>query len=343
MKKREPPLNLFIDTCIFLSFYHFSKDDLEELKKLKLFIDKGKVILVLPEQVINEFNRRRDGIVAKSIAGLAKQHVSVQLPRFSEEFKENEELLDLLEKASKAQSALLAASKSAAEARALLADKVIDALFASATIVKLEDKTYERARKRNALGNPPGECGNLGDAVCWECLLSTVQQGENIHLVSVDHHYRSALNEAGFSPFLRAEWERLKSSKVLYYESLSELFKAKFPDIKLSDEDEREKDVLVRELQLSSSYSNSHAVIGKLGRFDDFSRKQANDILLAAITNDQVFWILTDPDVKDFLTALVETYEDELDPANLKAFRKRLANAEALAYLARCAEVKPSV
>ena len=40
---------LFIDTNIFLSFYHFTKEDLEELKKLGVLLKQKKVILYLPE------------------------------------------------------------------------------------------------------------------------------------------------------------------------------------------------------------------------------------------------------------------------------------------------------
>ncbi len=49
-------MNIFIDTNIFLSFFHFSSDDLEELKKLAVFLRRGKVRLWLPEQVVRNFS-----------------------------------------------------------------------------------------------------------------------------------------------------------------------------------------------------------------------------------------------------------------------------------------------
>ena len=52
-------MNLFIDTNIFLSFFHFTKDDLEEIRKLEVLIDKKEVVLWLPEQVQDEFHRNR--------------------------------------------------------------------------------------------------------------------------------------------------------------------------------------------------------------------------------------------------------------------------------------------
>jgi len=48
---------LFIDTNVFLSFLHYSSDDLEELNKLAVVIRNKKLMLLLPEQVVIEFWR----------------------------------------------------------------------------------------------------------------------------------------------------------------------------------------------------------------------------------------------------------------------------------------------
>ena len=48
-------IHLFIDTNVYLKFYHYSNDDLEELNKLLVLLDNEKLELYLPEQVINEF------------------------------------------------------------------------------------------------------------------------------------------------------------------------------------------------------------------------------------------------------------------------------------------------
>lgn len=53
-------VNLFIDTNIFLSFYHLSGEDLEELDKLAVLIKKKQVQLLLPRQVRDEFYRNRE-------------------------------------------------------------------------------------------------------------------------------------------------------------------------------------------------------------------------------------------------------------------------------------------
>lgn len=44
-------MNLFIDTNVFLSFYHLSDDDLEEIRKLSVLLERGNIRLWLPQQV----------------------------------------------------------------------------------------------------------------------------------------------------------------------------------------------------------------------------------------------------------------------------------------------------
>ncbi len=52
-------MHVFIDSDIFLSFYHFTMDDRKELKKLVDLIKNQSITLYLPEQVINETRRNR--------------------------------------------------------------------------------------------------------------------------------------------------------------------------------------------------------------------------------------------------------------------------------------------
>ena len=61
-------MNIFIDTNVYLSFYHLSSDDLEELKKLVVLAREGKVVLLLPEQVIDEFRRNRAAKIADALS-----------------------------------------------------------------------------------------------------------------------------------------------------------------------------------------------------------------------------------------------------------------------------------
>src|SRR6266852_4521312 len=60
-------LMLFLDTNVFLSFFHFSDDDLGELRKLTQLVKAGDITLLLPDQVKHEFERNRDIRVAEAI------------------------------------------------------------------------------------------------------------------------------------------------------------------------------------------------------------------------------------------------------------------------------------
>jgi hypothetical protein len=52
-------MQLFIDANVFLSFYRFSSDDLEQLEKLTVLVKTGRIRLWLPEHVVDEFYRNR--------------------------------------------------------------------------------------------------------------------------------------------------------------------------------------------------------------------------------------------------------------------------------------------
>jgi hypothetical protein len=51
MKKK-----IYINTNIYWTFYHFSNEDLEELKKLTVSINTGNIELYIPKQTHNEFH-----------------------------------------------------------------------------------------------------------------------------------------------------------------------------------------------------------------------------------------------------------------------------------------------
>src|ERR1019366_701494 len=61
-------IHLFIDTNAFLSFFAYTKDDVEELKKLASLIKTKQLKLYLTEQVRDEFYRNREKKLHDSIA-----------------------------------------------------------------------------------------------------------------------------------------------------------------------------------------------------------------------------------------------------------------------------------
>ena len=81
---------LFIDTNAYLDFYHLSSDDLEELNKLNVAIQQGRIKLILTSQVVDEFNRHRETKIAATIKMLDKVKLGIRYPRLIQGYPEYE-------------------------------------------------------------------------------------------------------------------------------------------------------------------------------------------------------------------------------------------------------------
>ncbi len=79
-----------------------------------------------------------------------------------------------------------------------------------------------------------------------------------------------------------------------------------------------ERDNLIEELRISPNFASTHQTISKLSQYHDFSRPQIHRIWEAFVENNQVYWIATDTDVKNFCQPIIlenaELFtEDELN------------------------------
>lgn len=317
------PTYLFIDTNILLSFYHFKSDDLEELRKLRVLLSRQEIVLILTHQVAAEFSRNRENKIADAIKHLRDQKLNLQFPQLCKDYKEYQNLREYQKQYEKEHSALLEKIIEDVERHKLKADKIFDELTELAKVVWTSDDILKRARLRMELGNPPGKNGSLGDAINWEILLKTVPNTEDLFFISDDKDYCSPVNADNFSKFLLSEWHEQKQSKIFYYKQLSGFFKEKFPDIKLASE--LDKDYLIRELSGSNCFSTTRKVIAKLRRYFDFTPTQLNAIVDAAISNSQVYWIISDKDIKQFLSSRISGKEHCIDEINLKKLKEVLA------------------
>lgn len=293
--------NLFIDTNVLLSFYHFSSDDLEELRKLTLLVGQGELKLYFPDQVRDEFFRNRPSKISDALKRLRSQTVSVQFPQLSKDYGQYEQLRELQRQYSRLHTDLVNQIEEDVRLGGLKADSVLNELFAQAAQVPTTAQLVERARLRMDLANPPGKKGSLGDAVIWEALLETVPQGQGLCLITDDSDFNSALNEDELHPFLAAEWSARKHSPLTLFKRLSRFFQTHYPQIELATEEE--KDSLIRELAASRSFRRTHELIDRLAAFAEFTDAQLSEIARAAATNNQIYYIINDPDVRDFLVA----------------------------------------
>ena len=313
---------LFIDTNVFLSFLHYPKDDLEELRKLEVVLRNGRLNLLLPEQVIIEFRRNREGKLADSLKKLRDVRLEAQFPQICKEYPEYKELRDQQCAFEETHTRLVDKIVKDIETSSLQADSLIKSLFGAAHQLAAPPELIARAQLRRDIGNPPGKKGSLGDAINWEILLTGTPEGEDLYLVSSDGDYSSPLNDERFDPFLMEEWEAVKKSQLVYFRRLSSFFHAQFPAIKLAAE--AEKDLAIRDLANSNTFVRTHSVISRLRKHTDFTPGQVNDIVSAILVNNQVSWIAGDEDVHSFVLTVLAGREDQINPDNLKELQHLL-------------------
>ncbi|MFD1698833.1 PIN domain-containing protein [Halopseudomonas phragmitis] len=319
-------MNLFIDTNVFLSFYHLSNDDLEEIHKLAALLEKGDVKLWLTEQVKDEFKRNRENKISEAVKKLQEQKKKPQFPQICKDYEEYPVIRELQKEYEKHLSSLIKKVSDDVASRSLKADEKITELFGKATIISTDSSLIEKARFRMDVRNPPGKDGSLGDAINWEGLLESVTNGEPLHLVADDKDYYSVLDENVIKEFLSDEWAEKKESQVHFYRRLSQFFKEHYPEIKLATE--LEKELAIKALVNSSNFASTHSSISKLSKYAEFNKSQANELAQVAISNSQINWIICDSDVYEFYSNLIESHGAHLENELLEQLKEELSDCE---------------
>ena len=315
-------MHFFIDSNIFLRFYQFSKDDLEELDKLRVLLRKGELKLWLPDQVREELRRKRESVIATALKDLREQRLNFQFPAMCKGYPDHDLLRDLQRDYGTHHARLVEQITKDARDKNLKADKTIRSLIDQAEAIEITDAIYCRAKQRHERGNPPGKPGSLGDAINWEALLAAIPKSESFYIITYDNDYSSILAKDSFNPFLLHEWSKAKGSELFYYKSLSGFFREKHPDIHFAPD--LEKSLTIRDFVRSSSFARTHATIASLKRYADFNPAQLNEIVNAAISNRQIYCISDDEDVKEFLSNIISGQEDKIDPESLKTLQTLL-------------------
>jgi predicted nucleic acid-binding protein len=316
-------MQLFIDTNILLSFYSLNQDDLDELNKLIEAIDKQQIVLLLTDQIVDEFNRNREQRIDGAIKSLRNQTFNPQFPQLCEDYPEIDRVREALKHYEQAHITLTAKILADIKAKTLKADRIIESLFRLGKKFVPNMTTIDRARLRMGIGNPPGKNNSLGDAINWECLLDEVPDGEDLYFITGDKDYCSALNDDDFSDFLLTEWYHRKQTKIYFYKRLSSFCKEQFPEIAIASV--RDKDFLIRDLVNSQSIASTQLAIAKLSYYSEFTAAQVNTIVTAAIYNRQVVWSIEDEQVKNFISSVVANNKQYLDAASLEAIEGLLS------------------
>jgi predicted nucleic acid-binding protein len=118
-------MNVFIDTNVFLSFYHLTNDDLEELRKLKVLLEKGNIVLHLPGQTVDEYWRNRETKIAAALKSLKDQKLNLQFPALCKDYEEYGTLRQVQKDFENRHSSLIGQISDDIESNSLKADLVI--------------------------------------------------------------------------------------------------------------------------------------------------------------------------------------------------------------------------
>lgn len=291
--------NLFIDSNIWLSLYHFTNDDLAQFGKLNQIIGQD-IKLFIPQQVYDEVSRNREAKLKDAFKSFEIK--AIQYPTFCKEYDEYEKFNADYSNLIKRYKAWYRKIKLDVQNQSLPADTIIHKFFEVAGLIEC-DAFIEKAYTRYRIGNPPGKDNKYGDAINWECLLATVPDGEDLYFISSDKDYRSEIFDDVFNPFLTKEWEEKKNSNIHFYTNLVPFLNKHFEDIKLKTE--QDKQDLIDKLEASPNFVSTHGIIAMMNKYTGWTETQIENICSAAEDNTQVAWILGDTDVLDFYSRVL--------------------------------------
>jgi predicted nucleic acid-binding protein len=318
-------MKIFIDTNIFLQIYQLSGPDLEELRKLRRFIEKGKVELLTSQQVIDEFWKNRERVIADSIKTLRDSKVAINIPNIARAHPKATELRDAAKRANALVADIRKDVAEQIEADELKADHVIEELFEKVAVGSVSDEVIRKARTRLDLGRPPGKKGALGDAINWEWLLEQEIEfwDDELVVVSADGDYESELAKGKPREFLIREWgERNPVCELVLETSLTEFLSKRFPGIDLAEEVDKVEEI--ERLEQSSAFEITHRAVAALLKYDDFKEKEIVRLVNAYLGNSQVLWILGDSDVKELAEKIVKLAATEEAKSAVKPLKNLL-------------------
>lgn len=317
-------MHVFIDTNILLNFFHFTKEEIDALSNVFASHEHGAATVYLTEQVCDEFFRNRENKIKDALKKFKDVKFAAQLPAFMKQYEEYEQIRQKSAELQELTKAISQKVDSDVIESGLLTDALIKDIFAKSKPIPTTPELFARTQMRVALGNPPGKNGSMGDSINWIALLETIPNGENLHVISEDGDFYSALDENRPHPFLQNEWKTKKQANLFVYRTLSSFLKDHFDGVAFSYD--KDKDALIESLAESGSFAVTHNLIAKLDKFGYFSLKEVQRILSAAVSNNQFGWIVNDNDVYAFLKRVAVPRINTLtDPEHVDVLQKMLA------------------
>jgi hypothetical protein len=296
-------ISLFIDANVYLRFYAYTDDDLIELEKLQALVEAGQLRIYKNCHLEDEIERNRENKIVAALDTFKKSAASAQIPRFALHFEEAQKLLELSKSVQKAKSELTKKISEEIGTGELRADNLIRQLLEKGEDLAVDNKILENARWRQIRGNPPGKSDSIGDQIHWETLLSSAEEGEDLHIVSLDGDFSSARDSSAANPKLVSEWKAKTGGALHVYGSLSQFAKSHFGNISLPSD--VKKSSAISKLVTTTNFENTHKQISNLEEvFDEITVEEALIIFQAMIDNNQIYWISDDQDVMNFYKKL---------------------------------------
>ena len=192
--------------------------------------------------------------------------------------------------------------------RELLADRLLRDIFAGKVLPR-DTVVDKEAIQRMHVGNPPGKRKSVGDAINWLTLLKEVPRRADVHIISEDGDFFSSFDKQAPNPFLSDEWTAKKKSTLYVYRGLKPFIDKHFDGKGFASEIKKK---LFGRLEHSPSFATTHDIVAELEAHSYYSLNEVLQVLDAAVQNDQVRWIVADPDVADFLGRITGPYLDEI-------------------------------
>lgn len=225
---------VFIDTNIYLNFYRRAEHNHAALEKLRVYIRKDQIKLIVTDQVTGEFIRRRpDAIneVETKIEGLRNAFVYnlndiESLPSYTGGKKTKGKLSEIVKRYRKEIDSeinqLSSKYKKSVIGSNAPTNRLIRILFNNAVSIVASDEIIQRSTNRTQRGFPPRKgSGSIGDAINWEILLGHFSQYDLI-VVSGDGDYSNNHDKTIINPYLEYEWEHKFHKKVKLYTTFGE-------------------------------------------------------------------------------------------------------------------------
>lgn len=195
------------------------------MRRVKELVNAKEIVLLVPEQVIHEYQRDR-----RKVAEETREHL-LQAGKYAPSahlvLGKNKRVVKKVTKTVKevrgAFEKLIKKYDEQIENECTEADKLLKQLFKKARILPDSETILKKAKNRYIKGNPPRKNNfSYGDAIIWEILLQDATS-EALTVISRDSDYTEMQKgKKALNSFLRTEWGKKTQKNIDFFESLGE-------------------------------------------------------------------------------------------------------------------------